>query len=217
MNMGPNGDFTNPNVFAKYAVNRAGEIEAVRQPLYDYQAYAQAGQTSLTFFAIPRGQAGKTLADTNMDVAGSLANPKRFLVLGISIVFFPGLFPSATPAQVGIDNFANDTWEVFSGAAWLDFFIGSKSYLQAPVNSFPCTTRLSGWSSQSSGGDPTVDEFVRTSYAASSGAPFALNPPLMLEPTQNFNVTINWPTPVGISAAGRIGIHLHGVLYRNSQ
>lgn len=208
--------YTNPDVFRKYAVNRAGEIEAVRQPLYDYQAYPIGGSTQLNFFAVPFGQAGKTLADTNMNIAGSLPNPKRFLVLGISVQFFPGLFPSLAPAAPAIDNFSNDVWEVFSSAAWLELFIGSKPYLQAPLNAFPATTRLNGWAALA--GTTAADTLNRViSYAAPAGAPFAMDPPLMLEPTQNFNVSINWPAAVGISVEGRIGVHLHGVQYRNSQ
>lgn len=210
-------EFLNPEVFKKFAVNRAGEVEAVRNPLYDYQTYGSAGATSFTFFAVPKGQGGKTFADTNMEVAGSLPNPKRFLALGMSIQFFPGVFPSAAPAAAGIDNFVNDVWEVFSAEAWLDFFIGSKSYLQAPLNAFPAITRLSGFAAVSDATTAASDLFSRTSYASTSGTPFALNPPLMLEPTQNFSITLNFPTVVAISADARIGVHLHGVLYRNSQ
>lgn len=209
-------DFTNPNIFSRYAVNRAGEIEAVRQPLYDYQQYPSAGSSQLNFFAVPFGQGGKTLADTNMNIAGSLPNPKRFLILGISVQFFPGLFPSLAPAAPAIDNFSNDVWEVFSATCWLELFIGSKPYLQAPLNQFPPTTRLNGWAAL--GGNTAADTLNRViSYAAPSGTPFAMNPPIMLEPTQNFSVSLNFPTPVGVSANGRIGVHLHGVLYRNSQ
>lgn len=211
-------DYSNPEVFMKYAVNRPGQIEAVRQPLYDYQAYAQAGQTSLTFFGTPQGQGGKTLADTNMEAAGALPNPKRFLALGVSVQFFPGtVLPGVGPVAAAIDNFVNDVWKVFSSQGWLELFIGSKAYLDAPINAFPCITRLNGFAGMSDATTAAAGLFVRTSYAASSGAPFQLNPPLMLEPTQNFKVTLNWPTAVAIANAGRIGVHLHGILYRNSQ
>ena len=211
-------DYANPEVFAKYAVNRPGQIEAIREPLYDYQAYAAAGQTSLTFFAVPQGQSSKTLADTNMEVAGSLPNPKRFLVLGISVQFFPGtVLPSAAGAAAGIDSFVNDVWEVFSSTAYVELFIGSKSYVQAPLNAFPATTRLAGFAGMSDASTAGANLFARTSYAASTGSPYNMQPPVMLEPTQNFKVSINWPTVVAITNAGRIGVHLHGVLYRNSQ
>lgn len=211
-------DYTNPDVFQKYAVNRPGQIEAIKQPLYDYQAYPAIGATQLNFFAIPKGQAGKTLADTNMETAGALPNPKRFLTTGISVQFFPGtVFPSAGPAAAAIDAFVNDVWEIFSAAAWVELFIGSKSYVQAPLNSFPAVTRLSGFSSQANASTAAAAQHTRTSYAAASGVPFKLEPPIMLEPTQNFSVSINFPAAVAITNAGRIGVHLHGVSYRNSQ
>lgn len=211
-------DYANPEVFAKFAVNRPGQIEAIRQPLYDLQAYPAAGATSLTFFAVPNGQSSKTLSDTNMETAGSLPNPKRFLVLGISLQFFPGtVFPSAAGAAAGIDSFVNDVWEIFSATSYLELFIGSKSYIQAPIYLFPPTTRLSGFAGMSDASTAGANLFSRTSYAAASGTPFQMNPPVMLEPTQNFKVTLNFPTAVAITNAGRIGVNLHGVLYRNSQ
>jgi len=211
-------DYANPEVFARYAVNRPGQIEAIRQPLYDYQTYAAAGQTSLTFFAVPNGQSSKTLSDTNMETAGSLPNPKRFLVLGISVQMFPGtVLPSAAAATNGIDSFVNDVWEVFSATSYLELFIGSKSYIQAPVNAFPSTTRLQGFAGMSDSTTAGATGFQRTSYAAAAGVPFQMQPPIMLEPTQNFKVTINYPTAVAITNDARIGVHLHGVLYRNSQ
>lgn len=211
-------DFTNPDVFAKFAVNRPGQIEAIKQPLYDYQAYPAAGSTQLNFFAIPKGQSSKTLADTNMETAGALPNPKRFLVTGISIQFFPGtVLPSAAPATNVIDAFVNDVWEVFSATAWLELFIGSKSYVQAPMNAFPATTRLAGFAGMSDSTTAGATGFQRTSYAAPAGVPYKMDPPIMLEPTQNFSVSLNYPTAVAITNAGRIGVHLHGILYRNSQ
>lgn len=209
----------NTSVFEKFAVNRPGQIEATRQPLYDYQEYAAAGQTQLTFFQTPAGQGGKTRADTNMETAGALPNPKRHLIEGISIQFFPGaaVLPGQGPIAAAIDAFTNDVYEVFSGAAWVELFIGSKSYLQVPINAIPATTGLVGWSSQSDATTAAAALFTRTAYARAGGLPFKVSPELLLEPTQNFNVTINWPTAVGISAAGRIGVHLHGISYRNSQ
>jgi len=215
-----NQQFATVEAWQKYAVNRRGEYEVLKQPLYDYQAYAQAGQTSLTFFTIPNGQSGKTLADTNMEGAGILPNPKKFLVRGIEIQFFPGVFPSQVaiaPGAGSIDNFVNDVWEVFSATAWLELYIGSKAYVQAPLNMFPCANRLDGWAGMSDATTAAAALFNRTSYAASGGTPFGMDPPLILEPTQNFRVTLNWPTAVGISAAGRIGVHLKGLLYRQSQ
>mgnify|MGYP000960570814 FL=1 len=59
-----------------YGVNVANVVEAIRQPIYDTVTYAAAGQTNLTFFALPIGQGGKTKVDTNMTTAGSLPAPR---------------------------------------------------------------------------------------------------------------------------------------------
>lgn len=213
-----NSQFASLDAWEKYAVNRKGQYEVLKQPLYDYQAYAQAGQTQLTFFQVPQGQSAKTLADTNMEAAGQLPNPKRFLIRGIEIQFYPGtVLPGVGPAAPVIDTFVNDVWKVFSATAWLELFIGSKAYVQAPVSMFPPVNKMDGWTGASDSTTAAAALMVRTSYATLSGTPFGMDPPLILEPTQNFKVSLNWPTAVALTNAGRIGVHLKGLLYRQSQ
>ena len=84
---------------AAYDVNRSGQYEGIKKAYYDFQTYAQAGQTSLSFFQVPVGQSSKTLADTNMQQAGSLPNPIKFLVQDIQIFIFPAGDPSQFGAQ----------------------------------------------------------------------------------------------------------------------
>ncbi len=90
---GNRGNIPNLAELQSYAVNRKGQYEGIRQSLYDYQTYASAGQTSLSFFQVPVGQAGKTIADTNMEVSGTLPQPKHFLVESCEIRFWPGVLP----------------------------------------------------------------------------------------------------------------------------
>ena len=78
-----NNPVPNMQQLAQYAVNRPNEFEAVREPIYDFQTYAAAGQIQLTFFQVPNGQSGKTFEDTNMDTAGTLPVPKEFLIESI--------------------------------------------------------------------------------------------------------------------------------------
>ena len=201
---------------AKYNVNRAGSVEAIRQTLYDFQTYASAGQTSLTFFQVPQGQGGKTLDDTNMELAGSLPSPKRFLLQSIEVYFFPGPFPSTLSAPA-VSDFVNDTYEV-AMSGFLKFFIGSKDYLiEAPIGRFPQKTHLYGWSGASDSTTAGATQAVNNSYANFAGRPYRINPEILIEPTQNFNVSLNWAAAVGISANARIGVVLDGILYRNSQ
>ena len=129
-----------------FRVNRSQEYEVTRQSLYDFQTYAAAGQTSLTFFQVPIGQTGKTIADTNLELAGQLPAPKNFVVESIEIYFFPADAPvsidNTAVVTAAITNYANDVDAVAQSGS-LDFFIGSKSYLQeAPLGRFPPKTRL---------------------------------------------------------------------------
>lgn len=210
----------------QYKVNRSQEYEVTRQSLYDFQTYAMAGQTSLTFFQVPIGQSSKTLADTNMELAGQLPAPKYFLVESVEIHFFPGPFPvsisNAAADDAVLTNFSNDVYEVATSGS-LDFFIGSKSYLQeAPLGRFPPKTRLDfGFGAAMSTHQAIAalsSAQIVGDYAAFAGRPYFLDPyRILLAPTQNFNIRLTWPTAVAISANARIGVVLDGLLYRLSQ
>lgn len=207
----------------RYSVNRPGEVEGVRQSLYDIQTYANAGQTSLTFFQVPQGQSSKTIADTNMEVAGSLPAPKMFLVQSIEILFFPGVLPGTLATTLAETEFTNDVYTVAKSGS-LDFFIGSKSYLEeAPLGRFPPKTRVDVEAAhaiqrkQASAAD--AEDQVSTDYAVFSGRPYFVDPWVLLTATQNFKVTLEWPSVVALpsGADARIGVVLDGILYRNSQ
>jgi len=212
----------------QYTVNRSQEYEVTRQSLYDFQSYAGAGQTSLTFFQIPIGQGGKTLADTNMELAGQLPAPKFFLIESIEIQFFPGENPviatNAVNDDAVVSNFSNDVYALAKSGS-LTLFIGSKTYLQeAPLGRFPPKTRLDGMygaaiDTKQAIAAANVAELAMD-YAQMAGRPYFLDPyKILLAPTQNFNVTLQWPTAVGLPStnAARIGVVLDGVLYRLSQ
>ena len=209
-----------PNVRAlqKFDVNRRGEVEAVRQSLYDFQTYATAGQTQLLFFQVPQGQGGKTRDDTNMEIAGSLPRPKEFLVESIEVYLFPGVDIGQFGAQAA-SEFSNDLYDV-GQSGFLDFFIGSKSYLtEAPLMRLPPKTRLAGESAYADVSTAGANLQIRYDYASWAGRPYHLDPEIRLIHTQNFNVSLNWavavPLPSGVDA--RVGVILDGILYRLSQ
>jgi hypothetical protein len=227
---------------SQYAVNRPGQFEGVRQSLYDFQIYPTAGLTQFTFFALPQGQGVsshtgnaanvKGLWDTNMEQAGSLPNPKSFLVESIELFFEPGSvataatfttqvvfsFVAVPTNQVPISAGAVNDIEIIRRSGFLQFFIGSKAYLQeAPLGRFPPKTQLTLDAAVASN-SATTGAIAATS-GKMTGRPYFLNPPVFLAPTQNFNVTINFPvaiaTPSGFNA--RMGVVLDGFLYRQSQ
>lgn len=215
----------NKKQLGNYNVNRPG-WEAIRQSLYDFTTYAAAGQTQLTFFALPVGQGGKTLSDTNMTLAGQLPANQEFLVNSIEIFFrtnTPAPSASTLDAVVAAPVLAtqiNDSYLV-SRTGNLTLVIGSKPYLQeAPLGRFPPKTHF----------EVDVALALATTVAADSiesriavsrwvGRPYLLSPAdLRLVSTQNFSITLNWPEGVqAIANSARIGVILDGILYRRSQ
>lgn len=208
-----------------WSVNRSGDYEVIHQSLYDFQTYAQAGQTSLNFFSLPKGQSGKTIADTNLTLAGVLPAPIHFVVQSLEVYFIPAPLPvtveTAADLTVVVPDYTNDVFEVWESGS-LDFTIGSKSYLQeAPIGRFPQKTRINVDTSSALQTKQAIaaDQHwtLSSDYAAFSGRPYWIDPWLLLVPTQNFSVELIWPAAVAISASARIGIVMDGLLYRLSQ
>lgn len=211
---------------SKYAVNRKDQMEVVRQGLYDFQTYAAAGVAGqILFFQTPQGQGtpAKTFADTNMTTAGVLPAPIRFLVQAIELYFYPGFggtgpSPSAATAASTVDNFVNDVYVFYRATATVRLFIGSKIYIEeAPPLRFPPFARLTGFTAESDNNALAGAQFQRTSYLSASGRPYVVDPPVLLEPTQNFSVSLNYPAAQAVSANARVGVVMGGLTVRNSQ
>lgn len=209
----------------RYNVNREG-WEAIRQSLYDFTTYAAAGQTQLSFFALPVGQGGKTLSDTNMQLAGQLPANQEFLINSIEIYFrttTPAPSASTVDAAVAAPALAtqvNDSYLV-SRTGNLTLTIGSKPYLQeAPLGRFPPKTNFEIDAATALATTVAADSIEsRIALGRWTGRPYLLSPAdLRLVSTQNFSVTLNWPEGVqAITNAARIGVVLDGILYRRSQ
>jgi len=212
----------------QFMVNRPGAEEVIRQSFYDFQTYATAGFTEQIFFQVPQGQSGKTVQDTNLTNAGALPQPQYHLTESIEVHFFPGVNPVvATLAGEAVSavepEFANDVYNVLKAGS-LRLFIGSKTFLrEAPLLRFPPKTKLEtafALALQYSEGTASDDAYqITANYAAACGRPYFLDPPLLIPPTQNFDVTLNFSTAVATPSGvdGRIGVILDGLLYRLSQ
>lgn len=199
-----------------FDVNRAGQYEGVCASLYDSATYAAAGQTQLNFFQLPIGQSGKTLENTNMKAAGQLPANNFFFCTGIELQFLPNMDVASLGAPAA-QEFANDVWD-FSRYGYLDFFIGSKSYLtEAPLNKFPPKTGLivSGHMSDATTAAAALNN--RVTYTNLGGRPYELKPGILLTPNQNFSVSLNWGTARAISTTANVFVSLTGFLYRQSQ
>lgn len=197
----------------QYSVFREG-FEVVSRVLYDYQTYAQAGQTSLTFFQNPVGQSSKTLADTNLTLPGQISANQQFLCNCIEVDFMPGNVASRTGAVVA-DNF-NDQKKV-GESGYLQFYIGTKEYYTgAPLKHFPTNTATVGTGALSDTTTAAASRVTVIDMPFNAGKLCKIKP-VMIPPNETFNVTLIWPTAVAVSVAGRIGVRLNGNLYRRSQ
>ena len=207
---------------SKYSVNRPG-WEAIKQSLYDFQAYQAAGVSTLTFFSTPVGGT-KTLSDTNLTLAAQLPKNQEFLVQSIEVVFHPSTptvaaampsFFGAQAAQVLI----NDAY-IFGRSGNLTLTIGSKPYLQeAPLGRFPQKARFDLSAALADATTAAAALQTRTGFGFWTGRPYLLDPaPLLLPENQNFSVSLNWPEGAqAISNPARIGVILDGIMYRRSQ
>jgi hypothetical protein len=217
--LGPLTPYHPPNIeqLQTYNVNRAGQPEVIWQPLYDYQTYAMAGATQMTFFQRSVGSSGTTYADTNMTVGGMLPRPQEFLITGIQVYFKPAgaVNRSALAAATVLENW-NDINDVIFASNFLKLFIGSKDYLtDGPLGKFPPVFGISGAAAYM--GTTTADMNGRaTDYAKATGRYYSITP-VKIPANQNFNVSLNWPTAAAAAAAGLIGVILDGFLYRLSQ
>lgn len=197
-----------------YNVNRPDQVEAIRQSLWDTQTYVDNSTTQLLFFQVPKGQSSKTLSDTNMEAAGSLPAPKSFLVQTIELYMFPQNTIAADSTTIAASKNLNDLYQL-AKVGWLEFFIGSKTYLQeGPLMKFPPRAGLTGLQV---GADSTANTGVRVDYASLGGPVYELDPWVLLVPTQNFQVSLNWASAVDLGANCTIVCTLGGILYRNSQ
>ena len=208
-----------------FVVNRQGSEEVVRQSLYDFQEYPTGGFTSMKFFQVPSGQSGKTDQDTNMTLAGQLPQPLFHLTQSIEVLLFPGVDPVTGNTTPAATQFANDVYNIMKAGS-LKLRIGSKDYLEeAPLMRFPPKSRMDVQGAVSlfrvepvpQEDQAAAVENISLDYGVAGGRPYFLDPPILLQPTQNFDIELNFATAVPIATAARIGIVLDGLLYRLSQ
>lgn len=212
----PTPDMLNPG---SYGVNVPNVMEAITQPLYSYQAYPAAGTVQpLQFFqSQPIGTI--TAEDTNMQLPGQLPAPQSFLIQGIGIDYLPGTAAARFGAQSALGQLP-DFYAIMRRGV-LTLTIGSKVYLQeGPLMQLPVRSHINGVAAASDQTTPAATMQTFVSVGFSDGAVF--NPrPLLIPPSQNFQVTLSWPAGAvaipSADSAARIGVQLYGTLYRPAQ
>jgi hypothetical protein len=224
--------------FNSRRVTNPGQSEIIRQRLYDYQLYSNAGTTQLSFFQQAVGSgltsavgatvgAVKTLWDTNMTLPGSLASGSAFMCESIEICFFPGSVTTAntyTPigmsvfnatASAAVNAALNDT-NTFYQSGLLEFNILSKNYLrETPLIAFPPKANFALDAAVASNSATTAE--VALAQARASGRPYYIDPAISIQPAVNFEVVLKWPSAVTLSFNARVGVILDGYFMRASQ
>lgn len=206
-----------------------GVQDVVWNPLYDSALYITAGQTQLTFFTSPIGQGTttapgatgtKTRADTNMTAAGQLTKGQAFYMTGLELKVYPSIEPAeGNASRADIGNFLNDIYDL-GKSGWANFRVQDRDYItDGPLDLFPPATRLAVNSALAldSAVTPTPTQSVmQIDYATWSGENYIITP-IYLDSNQGFQLQLNWPTPVSLSAQARIFTRLRGYLIRNAQ
>ena len=192
-------------------------VDVTVQPLYDTATILAAGLSQLQFFQTQLGQptsafgaagAGKTLADTNMDLPGQLPAGQNFAVLGFR------LQPAFTMTQADAVN--------WSAGAWFVFTVGQKPYLRVPADTLPAGIGPHGFFTQAVAANAALASHGYPSLAATFNVG---RKPLELSSSQNFNAALNWTTAQAVTstiphqpAAGLpVRCYLDGFFYRTIQ
>lgn len=191
-------------------------LDVIVEPRYDTNFIPTAGTQQILFFTQPIGQgtsvwataSSKTVADTNMDLAGQLAAGYNFVILAFRLM--PSFNMTIADATLALN-----------GAAFV-FTIGSKDYLRVPARTVPA-----GMGQVIGGAGATT--------TAGHGVPALSNnfnisrQKLELAQTQNFSARLVWPgggqavttTMANGTTAGAAGlpitVYLDGFLYRLPQ
>lgn len=224
--------------FNSRRVTNPSQSEIIRQRFYDYQLYATAGVSQLTFFSSPVGQGitsavgatagtSKTLWDTNLELPNTLPSGKAFMIESIEVLYLPGsvatantytlaspVIFNATPAAAVAAQLADVN--SFYQSGMLELNVLSKNYLrETPLIAFPPKANFD-YSNSFAGSGAAETGAVNGRIA---GRPYYISPEIALQPAVNFEVVLKWPaavaTPSGFNA--RVGVILDGYFMRASQ
>lgn len=191
-----------------------GVEDYITQPIYDSASFAAAAaMTQLTMFQQPRGQGGKTLAQTNMTGPGFLPNPQRLILRALRV------FTSNNTVITDLVNLLqNVSIQLVLGTK--PYFLGFLGLLSAGCGAM--VTAASQVGTAPAGSAPF--------FSTSNGVPdqrsvMALNQPIMIEQGETIQVILNPDTAFNFAAAGAnpagvgttLYVILDGDLYRGVQ
>lgn len=168
----------------------AGATDTINQPIYDSVSFAAgAAMAKTVLFQVPIGSGGKTLAQTNMTVAGQLTAPYQMVVTAIKVYIANNTVP------VDVQNLLSNVT--------LEFFTLTKPWLQVPLVFLPAG--MGGIiTATCQEGTPAAGD--RPFYTTSNGIPdpratYLLTLPVTIGIQEGFNVTLTPQTNFNFAAA----------------
>jgi len=197
------------NWFKNARVNNPDALEVIWQPLYDSIVVPSDGSNALRLFQNPIGQNNKTIADTNMELGGQIPKGQSFKCTGIEVL----LLPAGAVYDAEVPTVSNDMQAFYGGGA-LRLQIGSKDFTtQAPLLRFPPSVRQGGYAAISTTAT-TITQSI--DYSSACGREFSIVD-LLLESSQNFNVTLLEVPSLPSGQDAMVFVTLNGYLARNQQ
>lgn len=202
-----------PLAAQQYKTQRSDMPEDLWQPLYDRVNIATTVPSSISFFAVPRGQSAslitsastaasktKTFRDTNMDSA-SVVPTKMFKFVGISIAFVHGTKSATTNAA---DR------EIILNGGYLQFRIVDKDLLFLPLLALP---ELNPQLAVATTANATTT--VNVGSGGGAGIPmYKLPIPVTLNPYENFVLNFNFDATAALTGTLDMYTVLHGFMRR---
>ena len=164
-------------------------VEIVRQPIYDTMALVTDGSgvivsQGIQFFAIPQGQNGKTLVDTNVSVAGQLPYEEASVVgLRFDILSRGG-------------NISAQDMALILNNGTLSFKKEDRIILECPLYMIPSGMGITGFASTT---DTTTTIGAVTNGMAVKTNFFDLYQPETFSKRDRLQFTINLPAITGFS------------------
>lgn len=183
-------------------------LRPLQQPLYDTESLPASAITEVIYFQRQLGQTmanaavTKTIAETNLQQPGQLANPLEFSLFGFLFEVEPG-------------TAWTDFIAIYKTAVFVFTYTGNRVYLQIPLTRIPQGVAPEGFSAlygQTAAAERTNVHngvgHISNIYKFTIG-----RAALRIRPTESFQVKVSWSVAGGItmSAVTRTRVFLQGI------
>lgn len=204
-----------------YGSAQFANYEILRYPFYDVVTYPPSGTTAISFFSVPQGAPdpvsgiGKTPEQTNLTKSSSFG---QVYVIINQIRTFAAFLPLARQNS-SVQGIANSLYGAYSpaqsklldilGQGVLNISIGAKQYydIQRPLESLPpgFGVDVQSWASATTTATTGPFKSAWVTQSPRARDVYTLGPVQMIEPEQQFQVTLNFPNGTSPSIAASIG------------